>query len=168
MYPRIFFTLLLLVPITAMALTSDRTKPLEIEADHVMIDDKQGKMIYTGNARFTQGSMEVVADRVEIYLVKRQFSHAIANGQPVTFQQTMDDGKIVKARAKRMEYRMKQQKLILEESAELWQDQNYIKSDRITYLLDKQQLDAKAPDSSTGNGRVRITIQPESIQTPAE
>jgi lipopolysaccharide export system protein LptA len=167
MYPKIFFLLLLLSPMATMALSSDRTKPLEIEADHVMIDDKQGKMIYTGNARFTQGSMEVTADKVEIYTVKRQFSHAVARGQPVKFQQKMDDGKTVKARAKRMEYRMKQQKLILEESAELWQDQNHIKSDRITYLLDKQQLDAKSQETGT-DGRVRITIQPESIQAPAE
>jgi lipopolysaccharide export system protein LptA len=167
MYPRIIILLILLIPFSTMALTSDRSKPLEIEADRVLIDDKEGKMIYSGNARFTQGSMLVTADKVEIYTVKRQVSHAIAKGSPVHFEQKMDDGKTVKARADRMEYRMSQQRLILEDSAELWQDQNHIKSDRITYLLDQQQIDAKTVDSGS-DGRVRITIQPESMKAPTE
>ena len=167
MYPRILFLLILLTPLPTMALTADRSKPVEIEADHVMINDQEGTMIYSGNARFVQGSMLVTADKVEIYTQQRQVSHAIAKGSPVHFEQKMDDGKTVRARAERMEYRMKQQRLILERSAELWQDQNHIKSDRITYLLDKQQIDAQSAETGQDD-RVRITIQPESMKAPAE
>jgi lipopolysaccharide export system protein LptA len=152
---------LLQLPALAFALTSDRDQPLNVEADQVVIDEKKGTMIYTGKARFTQGSIIVTADKVNIYSKNRQFSRAVAIGKPATFQQKLDDGKIVKARARQMEYSVKDEKLILTEDAEVWQDKNHIRSDRIVYRLDTQVIDAKGEKEGS---RVKITIQPDSLK----
>jgi lipopolysaccharide export system protein LptA len=155
--------LMLQLQTIAFALTTDRDQPLNVEADHVIIDDKKGTMVYTGQARFTQGSIVVTADKVQIYSKNRIFSRAIAIGKPATFQQKLDDGKIVKARAHQMEYRVEDERLILTEEAEVWQDSNHIRSDRIVYQLDTQVIDAQGEKEGS---RVKITIQPESIKDP--
>jgi len=157
--------LIFLLPAIALGLTSDREKPLNIEADHVVINDKKGTMVYTGEARFTQGSIVVTADQVQIYSEDRRFTRAVALGKPATFQQKLDDGKVVKAKANRMEYRVKDERLVLTENAEVWQDKNHIRSDKIVYRLDTQIIDAKG---KTEGGRVKITIQPDSLQDSPE
>jgi lipopolysaccharide export system protein LptA len=157
--------LILLLPAIALGLTSDREQPLNIEADHVIIDDKKGTMVYTGKARFRQGSIVVTADQVQIYSEDRRFTRAVAVGKPATFEQKLDDGKVVKARANRMEYRVKDARLVLTENAEVWQDKNHILSDKIVYRLDTQVIDAKG---KSDGGRVKITIQPGSFQEAPE
>lgn len=152
---------LLQFPPLAFALSSDRDQPLNVEADQVMINDKKGTMIYTGQARFTQGSIVVTADKVNIYSRDRKFSRAVAIGKPATFEQKLDDGKIVKARALQMEYNVKDEQLILTDEAEVWQDKNHIRSDRIVYRLDTQVIDAKGEKEGS---RVKITIQPDSLK----
>lgn len=153
--------LLMQFPPLAFALSSDRDQPLNVEADQVMINDKKGTMVYTGKARFTQGSIIVTADKVNIYSKNRKFSRAVAVGKPATFEQKLDDGKIVKAKARQMEYNVNNEQLILTDDAEVWQDNNHIRSDRIVYRLDTQVIDAKGNKSGS---RVKITIQPDSLK----
>lgn len=158
---KLLLLLILSSPGLLLALTSDRSQPLNIEADHVFIDDKNGIMVYSGNAVFTQGSIVVTSDEVRVYTRNRKFTRAVSEGRPATFEQVMDDGKRVRARAYEMEYLLSEQKLTLTGQAELWQNQNHIKSEQIIYRMDKEVLDAKSPESGE---RVRITIQPETLK----
>ena len=44
--------LLLLVPLTAAALSTDRDQPIELEADQAELDNSTGVSVYSGNVRF--------------------------------------------------------------------------------------------------------------------
>ena len=52
---------------SAWALSSDKNKPVEVEADSFNLDDAKKVTIYSGNVIITQGSMEIMADKVTIY-----------------------------------------------------------------------------------------------------
>ena len=47
---------------TAMALSSDKDQPIEIEADHAKLDDIQRVAVYQGDVVITQGSIRLNGD----------------------------------------------------------------------------------------------------------
>ena len=48
----------------ALALPSDSSQPIRIQADSATLDDKRNTAVYTGNVIITQGSMRLTGGRV--------------------------------------------------------------------------------------------------------
>ncbi len=160
--------LALLAPGTVSALSSDREQPVHIEADRLVIDEPKGTMTYSGHARLTQGSIVLEADRVVLYSRQRRLTRAEASGNPVRFRQKTDDGHLIRARARRMEYEVATRLLRLRGEAELWQDENHIRSPRIDYDMASNRVEARGrpgTDAPPGSkpGRVEIILQPETV-----
>ncbi len=157
--------LALFAPGTLPALSSDREQPVHIEADRLVIDEPKGTMTYSGHARLTQGSIVLEADRVVLYSHERRLTQAEASGNPVRFRQKTDDGHLIRARARHMEYRVADRRLRLRGEAELWQDENHIRSPRIDYDMARDRVEARG-GAGKGSGpgekpeRVEIILQP--------
>ena len=62
--------ILFFIPVSLMALSSDRSQPIDLEADSADIDDLKGISIYTGNVILTQGSMVIKSSKLTLYTNK--------------------------------------------------------------------------------------------------
>lgn len=164
MYPDVRAGLLALVllaaPATGWSLASDREQPIHIEADSVQIDDIRGVSVYRGHVVFTQGTMRLEADTVELYHDEhRKLSRLEARGAPARFAQRLDgDDEDMRAQALRMEYFAVPERLVLEQEAWIWRQDVEFTGDFISY--DAEQDVVSARKDAGADGRVHIVIQP--------
>ena len=151
----------------ALALSTDKDQPIEVEADSMEIDEGKGITIYEGNVEIQQGSIRVKADKVTIYQNDDENDRIVADGNPVRFRQR-PDGKQedVKGNAKRVQYYLNSELLYLINDAELFPgDGHKLASDHITYDRVKAIMKAGAAVTKAGKKvktktRVRTTIAP--------
>ena len=144
----------------ASALSTDDDQPIFIEADRLDVDEPKGVSTYRGNVRYTQGSIVVTADVVIIYFdVDRNLEKVDATGQPVRFQQQMDDnGEILRGQAKDIEYTVKQDYWLLTGAAHFWQCGDEFSGNQIEYYATKELV--KARKAASGDERVQVKLQP--------
>ena len=148
---------------TGWALQSDKDQPMELEADSADIDESKGVSVYTGNVVVVQGSINLQADRVTVYQRGSNPTRIIAEGQPVKFRQLQDDRKeYVKGVARKAEYTIASEELVLIGDAVLTQGKDSFKSDRIVY--DRVRAKVKAGAAAKGKERVKLTIGAKSGQ----
>lgn len=144
---------------SAWALQSDKTKPIEIEADRFLLDDKQNVTVYTGNVVVTQGSIRIQADEITIYGKLGKSEKIVATGNPVRFQQQPDNqDKPIRGESRQAEYFIADDRVVLINQATLWQNDNTFSSDRIEYDMPQARVKAGSPES--GNRRVQVTLEP--------
>ena len=141
----------------AAALESDRDQPIELAADSVDIDEGKGVSVYRGNVDVRQGSIRLRADVVTIHQSDRGPSKVVPEGRPVKFQQQSTQGP-VQGEARRVEYEVASENLVLIGDALLVQDKDSMRSDRIVY--DRVKSMVKAGAAAKGTERVRISIEP--------
>lgn len=134
----------------------DLTQPLRTDADRQEFNFNTKQVILTGNVKITQGSILILADRLE--MIRTADGSAIlrllAHGQPAHFQQVMEDGTPMKAEGNLVDYRRSEQLLLIEGNGELSQASNLIRGHRIHYDLAKEQLQA---ESNPNNYQERVT-----------
>jgi lipopolysaccharide export system protein LptA len=144
----------------ALALSSDKDQPIDIEADSVDIDEAKGQSVYVGNVKVTQGSIRLLADRVTVYHPSGDPEKFIATGRPARFRQMPDDSDVpMQARARRMEYLVNGDLVTLIEQAVVVQGRDTMRSDRIVW--DRVKGQAKGGLAAQGKERVRMTFQPK-------
>ena len=147
---------LLLAAMAVPALESDKDQPIELAADSVDIDESKGRSIYRGDVDLRQGTMRVLADVVTVHQAKRRPTKIIAEGKPVKFRQQSEKGP-VKGEAKRVEYEVDSENLVMIGNAVLIQGGDSMRSDRIVY--DRIRSVVKAGAAAKGKQRVRIKIE---------
>ncbi len=150
----------------ALALTTDGSQPINIEADTADIDDKAGTTIYRGNVVVTQGSIRLTGDTVTIYSPGRTLQKVTAQGNPAHFQQRPENkDEDMRAESRTMEYLVDTEKLILLDEARLWQGKDAISGNRIDYDI-KADV-GKASRGAGADERVKVVIQPRNESVPA-
>ena len=155
---------LALLPARLPALTGDSDQPIYMEADGVEIDDGTGISVYEGNVVVDQGSIHLTADKVVVTRKANGENHIVATGDPTTFRQKNDDGRLVKGRSRRAEYDTDSEVIVLIGDAVVVQGKDSFASDRIVYDRVKGQVRAGA--RAQGRQRVRVTIQPKKKPSP--
>ena len=156
----IFGLLLCLLPWLTWGLASDQNQPIFMEADSVDIDEVSGISIYVGNVKVTQGTMQLLADKVTVYRVEKRTERLVAVGKPVNYRQQLDnETEEVKGRAATMEYFITDERLYLIGDAVLIQGKDNFRSDRITYFRNRSVV--KAGASAEGKARVHAVINPK-------
>ncbi|MGA1561495.1 MAG: lipopolysaccharide transport periplasmic protein LptA [Gammaproteobacteria bacterium] len=150
----------------AFALPEDREQPIEITGDNSEFQEQQGYSIYTGNVHYRQGSMNIQSDWMRAEHPNQDIRYAEAESRsdtPVRFQQLTDANKPpLYATGKRMEYFVKDEKVVLHGNAHAWQDGHELFGERIDYNLKTGELRATRLQST---GQVR-TILPPKKKTP--
>lgn len=140
----------------ALALESDRRQPIELAADSVDIDEGKGISIYKGDVDLRQGSIHLRADIVTVHQRGGKTSKIVAEGRPVKFKQQSAKGP-VEGEARKVEYEVGSENLVLAGEAKLIQGKDTMRSDRIVY--DRVRSVVKAGAAAQGKQRVRISIE---------
>jgi lipopolysaccharide export system protein LptA len=146
-------SLLLMASSLALALPDDANQPISIVADSAIKDGKLGLTIYEGNVSITQGSLNILADKVTVFIVAEQVSKMIAIGKPASFKQQPNiDAKDVIAKADTIDYFILDKKITLTENALLNQGGSILTGKVINYDLDDSKAKAE--------GGVQVVMQP--------
>ncbi len=155
----------LLAP-AVQALPGDREQPIAVEADRAVRDEKAGETIYSGAVRLVQGSLVIEADELTIYHSRDLAERVVATGEPARMQQQPEvDEAVIHAAARRITYFTAEERVLLEQQAEVEQDGATVRGERIDYLIREQLVRADAAES--GGERVQVVI-PSRLAEEAE
>lgn len=153
-------TALLGMTTSAFALKGDTDQPINIDSGSQSLDMENNVVVFSDNVLITQGSIKITAAQVKITRQEGKKEVINATGSPVTFQQTLDNGKPVQGKGNAVHYDLATEYLILNGNAELRQLDSFIRAQKITYDVKRQQLKA----SSGGSGRVKTVLIPAQLQ----
>ena len=144
-------------PLWVYALPSDKNQSLHIEADKQEIDLKQGVVVYSGDAKFVQGTLEITAKKITVHRDKDQsIESVVAEGSPAKYQQQPEAGKpIIHAEANKLNYSVKNEYLVMEENVSIEQNGAVTKSGHADYDIKSQTA------KFSGTGRVETVIPPK-------
>lgn len=145
---------------TAVARTSDRNQPMDIEAAHQVCGfGANDTCTLTGNVTLTQGSLNIVAAKAIIEQNGGDPSRALLSGG-VTLKQAMDDGNQINATAANVDYNLKTEVVVFTGNVELRQLRGTLSGQRVVYNMKTNQVES----GGAGNGRVKMRILPKSAQ----
>jgi lipopolysaccharide export system protein LptA len=143
----------------SLALRSDRDQPIDIQADRVEIKEKEEISEYIGNVHLQQGSLDIRADKVTVFLKDGRLIKILIIGNPATFKQKPEDNKdIVRSSAMHMEYFASKEHLLLKTNASVVQGDNHFSGDYIEY--DTLHSTVKAKKDKDSESRVHAIIKP--------
>lgn len=127
-----------------LALTSDNNQPIHINSIQQSIDLVKNTVIITGKVVVKRGSIDIRADKVIITRSKNNAGCEILEvyGDPATFYQMQDDGKPIRGHSQKVCYDTASNLIILTGEAYLEQLDNNVQGDHITYIVEKQQIQA--------------------------
>ena len=155
--------LLSLLPVTGWGLTSDRSQPINIEADRATLNEKTGNSVYEGNVYLQQGTLVLQGSKMTVQLNDNTIDTLVLTGDPATYRQRPDGKESDQhAEAGRIEFHAKEDQIILLENARVWQsgDEEF-RSDRIVFDLKSNTVNA---GGNKPGDRVHIILQPGSKQ----
>ena len=75
-------TLLALGSLSAHAEKADRSKPVNIEADRVSVDDKNKVHVFEGRVVLTQGTLTLRSDKLVVTQDAEGYQRGVATGGP--------------------------------------------------------------------------------------
>lgn len=141
------------------ALTEDRNQPLQINANSVVFNEKNGNASYQGNVIIRQGTLEIRAQEVTIQTdPDGRIISTQAKGNLASYQQKTDASKApVMAEAAEIFYDVKNEKIQLKGKAWLRQENASFKGNLINYDSKSQQVDAKGD----AQNRVQLILPPQ-------
>ncbi|MUV15620.1 lipopolysaccharide transport periplasmic protein LptA [Noviluteimonas gilva] len=157
---RWFALSLLGVAALAGARTSDRSQPMNVEADgsDCSISDT-GQCVLTGNVHITQGTMVIQAGRAVVHRANGDIRRVQFTGSPVNLTQELDDGSTIKARAQNVDYDMATDTVVFTGDALIDQPgRGNISGGRIAYNMRSGQVQGTGEGDK---GRVRMQFQPK-------
>ncbi len=155
----------------AHAEKADRSKPIHLEADRVTMEDAKQLATFVGNVVLTQGTMTIRGDRMEVRQDKEGFKQGTMWGKLAYFRQKREGyDDFVEGWAERVEYDGRADKLQMFSRALLKRGQDEVRGSYISYDSNTEyfQVDGTTKSATgSGDGRVRIIMQPKVKETPA-
>ena len=156
----------------ATAEKADRDKPVNIEADRMLVDDARKESVFEGNVVLTQGTLQLKGERVVVRQDPGGFQHGIAYGRPAGFRQKRDGhDEYIEGRADRIEYDGRRDLREMFGAANLMKGQDEVRGEYISYNAKTEFFQVTAGERPAGavaapEGRVRAVIQPRARQDP--
>jgi lipopolysaccharide export system protein LptA len=131
---------------------------VHISAENQEVDLKQGVVIYTGDVKLVQGTLEITAKKIQVRRGKDQEVESFnAEGSPAHYQQQPDAGKpVIHAEAGTIHYNVKTEQLVLDQNVSIEQNGSVTKAGHVDYDIKSQTA------KFSGNGRVETVIPAKS------
>jgi lipopolysaccharide export system protein LptA len=150
-------------------IANDFRLPVTLESKNQSLDGKNRTSIFIDNVVIRQGSLEILADRVEADATAGKGKEIIiALGKPASYQQRLEDGSIVVASANEIKYNVESQTISLKGNAIIKQNDVKVNGDSIAFDMAKEQIiastDANSSESVTtvlSPGAFSSTKQPD-------
>ena len=145
-----------------LAQTDRADQTIEIDADYSSGSLKQRNLTYRTNVIIKQGELTIRADEVRV-MAEKGLETLLITGSPAVLEQRQENGKLVSAEAKAIDYDVNQRILTLTDSAELKDGNNAISSSRIVFDINAQEY--YAGDKSSKNERVKAVFTPSELSS---
>ncbi|MBN6101798.1 lipopolysaccharide transport periplasmic protein LptA [Xanthomonas sp. CFBP 8703] len=150
--------LALLLPALAMAKSSDRNQPMDIKSDKQdgnMLADN-GQVHYWGNVVIIQGTLEIHADKADLFLKNGDIDRVVFSGKQATLKQELDDGSPMDAVADNIDYKVPTDTVVLTGNYRMTSPKGTNAGQRMVY-------NTKTGDMQGGGDgtRVHTVIQPK-------
>ena len=141
------------------ALPEDKNQALHISADKQEVDLKQGVVVYSGDVKLVQGTLEITAQRIHVRRDKdQQVESFTADGSPARYQQRPEaDKPLIHAEANTIRYNLKTEELVLDKNVSIEQNGAVTKAGHVDYDIKSQT----AKFSGTGRVETVIPAKPE-------
>ncbi|HXS52002.1 MAG TPA: lipopolysaccharide transport periplasmic protein LptA [Usitatibacter sp.] len=152
-----------LTALPAPAEKADREKEIVVNADKLTADDAKKTSTFSGNVIVTQGTMRMTAATVTVKEDPQHHKYYVANGNPVTFRQKLDNAdEWVEGYAQRAEFDDRNDMLRLYDNARVKRDQNEITGNFISYDMRRElaEVTGGPPGSAANGSRVKAVILP--------
>ena len=146
-----------LLPVDAIAKSTDRNQPMDVESDRTDADlGDDGEAVLSGNVKITQGSLEVAADKATIKRADGDISEVVLTGAPATLHQVNDNGETMNAHASTITYTLSSELIVLSGAVVIEQPRGTLRGETIKYDLKTGRLDGGGDGS-----RVKMRIMPK-------
>ncbi|MBY5993100.1 lipopolysaccharide transport periplasmic protein LptA [Ferrimonas balearica] len=150
------------------ALEDDYRQPIKVTSDTSSADINNYTLIYSGNVRIVQGSLEIQAEELKVVSSAEQGNEVmIATGDPATYTQMMDNGLPAEAKAQEIRYEVRTRQITLSGDAELSQAGSLMRGNTISYNVEKQQLIAEGKEDEQIT-TIFLPADLENEETPEE
>ncbi|MCF7222472.1 lipopolysaccharide transport periplasmic protein LptA [Marilutibacter chinensis] len=152
--------LLVALPAGVLARSSDRTKPMLIDADNVVhaLDESQPTVL-SGNVVITQGTLDIRSARADVSIRNNEPTQVVLTGNPARLKQEMDDGSPFSADASRIVYDLTTDTVTLTGNVTVNQRGNTMNGPRVVYNMKTGRV--QATRNGTDSGRVSMRIEPK-------
>lgn len=150
-----------LLPATASARSSDRGKPMDIDAgaSDYSLDDKRPTLL-TGGVTITQGTLNIQSSSAEITQRGGEPVRAVLRGGPVKLTQQLDDGTPMSASASNVDYDLRSEVVVFSGNVSISQPRGNLSGQKVTYNMKSGQVTS----GGAGAGRVKMRILPKTAQ----
>jgi lipopolysaccharide export system protein LptA len=145
----------------ALARTSDRQKPMDIEAGRqsgTLSGDSVNQL--SGGVHITQGTLDITSSNATITLVDGDPSRAVFSGGPVALRQELDDGSPMSARADSVDYNLKTEIVVFTGNVSIDNPRGTLSGQRVVYNLRTGNVES----GGEGGGKVKVRILPKSAR----
>ncbi|HTL13893.1 MAG TPA: lipopolysaccharide transport periplasmic protein LptA [Thermomonas sp.] len=144
----------------AVARTSDRNQPMDIEAAHQVCGfGANDTCTLTGNVTIDQGSLHVVAAKAVIEQNGGEPTRIRMTGG-VTLRQALDDGNQIAASSSSVDYDLRSEVVVFAGDVEIRQQRGTLSGQRVVYNMKTGQVES----GGAGGGRVKMRILPKAAQ----
>ena len=178
-FPYAFAALLLTaIALPAQAEKADREKPMNIEADRMSMDDIKKIQVFEGNVIVTQGTMQILTNKLGVTQDADGFQKGVATGGAgglARFKQKRDGvDEYMEGEAERVEHDTREEKTEFFIRGWVRNGQDEVKGPYISYdaLTEKYLVTNGSGGQKTATGaaqaRVRAIIQPKGKNAQAE
>jgi len=150
--------ILLLHSMHSFAYDGDKNKPIFLESDSAKWDEASQKSTYRGNVTVTQGSMLLTGNLLIVLSRDNEIYKMVITGEKSTYRQKTENGKIINGEARKIQYFVDGSKIIFLDKAILTQSNNIVKSNKIIYKTDTENIIA---GDNKGKSRVKMTLEPQ-------
>lgn len=148
----------LLAPLEVYALKSDTEKTANLNADKAVFDRSSNTQTYIGNVVYTQGSMHLTAERLQIITDnKNKVEKIVATGKQAHYSLLPDNSKYpISASANTIEYYPDKGIVKLMSNGKVNQSTNNFTGSDIVYSVDQQTVLSTTKD----NNKTVIVFKP--------
>jgi len=167
--PLLFLMLMATYAAQSFAERADRDKPIQVDADHVTVDDANQVSTFEGNVQMRQGTLLIEGVKIVVTQDKKGYSKIVATGQLAHFRQKRDGvNQYSEGFGERIEYDNFIEIANIFGQARVKRDGDDVKGEHIIYntktgVFKVFGSSSQDPDT-TGQGRVQIIIQPKDKQ----
>lgn len=152
--------------LNALAEAADRDKPIELEADSVIVDDAKKISTYQGTVVLTQGTLVIHADKLIVREGVNGFESSTSTGNPTTFRQKREGkNEYMTGSGRRIEYNGRMDKVELYTKAWVKRGEDIVYGDYISYDANAEYAEVlggpKSESEGPSSGRVKAIIQPK-------
>ena len=148
----------------AFALPSDKEQEIHILAKTASANQKDGIVIYSGDVKLTQGTLEITADKITLHTNgKQKVETVLAEGTPARYQQQPDEKKaVIHAEALTINYNVAKDHVTLDKNAFIEQNGATTKASRVEYDITSGTVKANGNvKANQADERVEFVIPPQ-------